>query len=127
MVTSSVFACVRITSVVLRINIPNNVRHIIVAEGMRDRCVMISEATAKWRNAYDADLKLLAIGHRNRNALLPRLVLADCGRVAELSTKGIVSLTSISWPPALFLSRTSRTAAHPGIFRGLFMSVRLVS
>ena len=43
-----------------------------------------------------------------------RCVSADCGRVAVLSTKGIVSLISINRPPPLFMWRKSRTAAHPG-------------
>ena len=35
-----------------------------------------------------------------------------------LSTKGIVSLPSISRPPPLFLLRSSRTAAYPGVLCG---------
>ena len=44
-----------------------------------------------------------------------------------LSTKGIVSLTSISRPPPLFLWRSSRTAAHPGVLSDLVLLVSLVS
>ena len=54
----------------MRINIPNNKRHFIVAEGVRDRCVVISAATANWQNADVVDVQLLAIGHCNRNPLL---------------------------------------------------------
>ena len=52
---------------------------------------------------------------------------ADWGRAAVLSTKGIMSLISISRPPPLFLWRLSRTAAHPGVFSGLVLLVSLVS
>ena len=38
-----------------------------------------------------------------------------------LSTKEIMSLISISRPPPLFLWRSSRTRAHPGIFSGLVL------
>ena len=44
-----------------------------------------------------------------------------------LSTKGIVSLISISRPPPLFLWRSSRTTAHPGVLSGLVLLVSLVS
>ena len=44
-----------------------------------------------------------------------------------LSTKGIVSLISISSPPPLFLWRSSRTAAHPGVLGGLGLLVSLAS
>ena len=44
-----------------------------------------------------------------------------------LSTKGIVSLISISRPPPLFLWRSSRTADHPGVLGGLVLLVSLVS
>ena len=43
------------------------------------------------------------------------------------STKGIVSMTSISRPPPLLLWRSSRTATHPGVFSDLVLSVSLVS
>ena len=42
-----------------------------------------------------------------------------------LSTKGIVSLISISSPPPLFLWRSSRTAAHLDILSGLVLLVIL--
>ena len=42
---------------------------------------------------------------------------------AVLSTKGIVSLISISRPPPLFLWRSCRTAAHPGVLSGLVLLV----
>ena len=44
-----------------------------------------------------------------------------------LSTKGIVSLISIRRPPPLFLWRSSRTAAHPGVFNGLALMVRIAA
>ena len=44
-----------------------------------------------------------------------------------LSTKGIVSLIGISRPPPLFLWRSSRKAAQPGVLSGLFLLVYLVS
>ena len=53
----------------MRINIPNNKRHFFVAEEELDRCVVTSAATATWRNVDVVDVQLLAIGHRNRNAL----------------------------------------------------------
>ena len=34
----------------MRINIPNNKRHFVVAEEVHDRCVVTSAATATWRN-----------------------------------------------------------------------------
>ena len=42
-----------------------------------------------------------------------------------LSTKGMVSLISISRPPPLFLWRSSRTAAHHGVLSGLVLLVSL--
>ena len=53
------------------INIPNNKRHLVVAEEVRDRCVVTSAATATLRNV---DVQLLAIGHRNQNALLLQMI-----------------------------------------------------
>ena len=44
-----------------------------------------------------------------------------------LSTKGIVSLISISRLPPLFLWRSSRTAANPDVLSGLDLLVSLVS
>ena len=44
-----------------------------------------------------------------------------------LSTKGIVSLIRISKPTPLFLWRSCCTAAHPGVFSGLFLLVSMVS
>ena len=44
-----------------------------------------------------------------------------------MSTRGIVSLISISRPMPLFLWRLSRTAAHHGVFSGLDLLVSLVS
>ena len=52
---------------------------------------------------------------------------ADCVGAAVLSTKGIVSLISISRPPPLFLWRSSRTAAHPGVFSSLVLLTSFVS
>ena len=66
-VTSFIFVCVRIPSGVMRINISNNKRHFVVAEEVRDRCVVTSAATGTWQNV---DVQLLAIGHCDRNALL---------------------------------------------------------
>ena len=54
----------------MRINIPNNKRHFVVAEEMRDRCIVTTAATATWRNVDVVDVQLLAFGHRNRYALL---------------------------------------------------------
>ena len=54
----------------MRINIPNNRRHLVVAEEVRDGCVAISAAATTWRNVDVADMQLLAIWHRNRNVLL---------------------------------------------------------
>ena len=44
-----------------------------------------------------------------------------------LSTKGIVSLISISRSPPLFLWRSNRTTAHSGVLSGLVLLVSLVS
>ena len=44
-----------------------------------------------------------------------------------LSTKGIVSLIGICWPPPLFLCRSSRTAAHPGVLCGLDLLVSWIA
>ena len=44
-----------------------------------------------------------------------------------LSTKAVVSLISISRPPPLFLWRSSRTAANPGVLGGLVLLVSMVS
>ena len=49
----------------MRINIPNNKRHFVGVEEVRDRCVVTSAATAKWRNVDVVDLQLLEIGHCN--------------------------------------------------------------
>ena len=54
----------------IRINIPKNKRHLVVAEEVRDRCVVASATTATWRNIDVVDVQLLAIGHRNQNSLL---------------------------------------------------------
>ena len=54
----------------MRINIPNNKRHLVVAEEVHDRCVVTSAATAMWRNVDAVDVQLLAIGHCSQNALL---------------------------------------------------------
>ena len=51
----------------MRINIPDNKRHFVVAEEVSDRCVVTSAATATWQNV---DVQLLAIGHCDRNAML---------------------------------------------------------
>ena len=69
MFASFIFACVRISSGVMRINIPNNKRHFVVAEELRDRCAMTSAATATWRNVDVVDVYLLSIGYCNQNAL----------------------------------------------------------
>ena len=54
----------------MRLDIPNNGRHFVVAEEVRDRFVVTSAATSTWRNIDIVDGQLLAIGHRNRNAML---------------------------------------------------------
>ena len=54
----------------MHINIHNNERYFVVAEEVRDRCVVTSAATATWRNVDVVDVQFLAIGHRNPNALL---------------------------------------------------------
>ena len=54
----------------MRINIPKNKRHFVVAEEVRDRCVVTIATTATWGNVDVVDVQLLAIGHCNRNALL---------------------------------------------------------
>ena len=59
----------------MRINIPNNKRHFVVAEDVRDRCVVSSAATATWRNVDVVDVQLLVIGHRDRNAMLLQMRL----------------------------------------------------
>ena len=53
----------------MRINIPQSKRHFVVAELVRDRCVVTSAATAMWRNVDVVDVQLLVIGHCNRGAL----------------------------------------------------------
>ena len=45
-----IFVWVRIPSGVMPINFINNKRHFVVAEEVRDRCVVASAATAIWRN-----------------------------------------------------------------------------
>ena len=69
---------------------------------MRDRCAVTSAATATWRNVDVVDVQLLAIGHRNRNALLLQMRIDLLWKKGVLSTKGIVSLISISRLPSLF-------------------------
>ena len=57
----------------MRINIPNNKRHFVVTEEVRDRCVVTSAATATWRNVDVVDVQLLAIEHCNRNTFLLKM------------------------------------------------------
>ena len=67
----------------MRINIANNMRHYVVAEEVRDRCVVTNAATATWRIV---DVQLLAIGHRNQNALVLQMrigLLWMSGRVVD--------------------------------------------
>ena len=59
----------------MRIDIPNNKRHFVVAKKVRDRCVVTSAATATCRNVDVVDVQLLPIGHRNRNALLIQMMI----------------------------------------------------
>ena len=59
----------------MRINIPNNKRHFVVAEEVRDRCVVTSTAIATWRIVDAVDVQLMAIGHRNQNALLLQMAI----------------------------------------------------
>ena len=54
----------------IRIDIPDNKRHFIIAEEVCDRCIVISAASATWLNVDVVDMQLLAIGHRNPNAFL---------------------------------------------------------
>ena len=54
----------------MRINIPNDKRHFVVAEEVRERCVVTSAATVTWRNVNVVDVQLLAIGHCDQNTLL---------------------------------------------------------
>ena len=70
----------------MRINIPNDKRHFVVAEEVRDRCVVTSAATATWRNVDVVGVQLLAIGYCNRYALLLQMRigwLRKSGRVVE--------------------------------------------
>ena len=53
----------------MHINIPKK-RHFVVAEEVRDLCIVTSAAAATWQNVDAVDVQLLAIGHRDRNALL---------------------------------------------------------
>ena len=55
---------------VMRINIPNKKRHFVVAEEVRDRCVVTTAATVTWQNVDVEDVQLLATGYRNPNAWL---------------------------------------------------------
>ena len=68
----------------MRINVTNNKRHVVVAEEVRDRCAVTSAETAMWRNVEVVDVQLLAIGHRNQNALFLQMWIADCRRAAVL-------------------------------------------
>ena len=61
----------------MRINISNNKRDFVVAEEKCDRCVVTSAANAAWRNVNVEDVQLLAIGHRNGNALLLQMRSAE--------------------------------------------------
>ena len=54
----------------MRINIPNNKRHFVVAEEVLDQCDVTSAATAKWRKVDVVDVQMSAIGHCDRNTLL---------------------------------------------------------
>ena len=49
----------------MRINIPNNKRHFVVAEEVRERFVVTCAANATWGNVDVVDEQLLAIGHCN--------------------------------------------------------------
>ena len=46
------------------INIPNNERHFVVAEEVRDRHAVVSASFASWRNVDVVDVQLLSNGHR---------------------------------------------------------------
>ena len=54
----------------MRINIAYNMRHFVVAEEVRDRCGVTNAAIATWRYVDVVYVQLVAIGRRNRNALL---------------------------------------------------------
>ena len=60
----------------MRIDIPINKRHFVIAEEVRDRCVVTCAATATWRNVDVVDVQLLEIGLRNRNDLLLLMKIA---------------------------------------------------
>ena len=47
----------------MHINIPINKRHFVVAEEVRDRCVVTSAETSTWWNVDVVDVKLLAMWH----------------------------------------------------------------
>ena len=57
----------------MRINIPNNKRHVFVAEEVRDRCVVTRAVTSTWRNVDVVDVQLLTIGHCSRNAFFRQI------------------------------------------------------
>ena len=111
----------------MRIDIPNNKRHFVVAEELRDRCVVTSAAPATWRNVNVVDAQLMAIGIVIQILCCFRCGSEDRGRPGVLSTKGIVSLNSISRLPPLFLWRSSRTASRHGFFLGLVLLVSVIS
>ena len=70
----------------MRINIPNNKRHFVVAEEVRDQCIVTSSAAAMWQNVDAVDVQLLAIRHHNRNAMLLQMRigrLRKSGRVVD--------------------------------------------
>ena len=70
MCDSFVLVCVHTLSGVMHINITNNKRHFVIADEVPNRWIVTSTATATWQNVDIVDIQLMAIGHRNRNALL---------------------------------------------------------
>ena len=50
-------------------------RHFVVAEEVRDRCVVACAATATWRNVDVVEVQLLTIGHRNRNVMSLQMII----------------------------------------------------
>ena len=62
----------------MRINIPNDMKHFVVAEEVRDRCVVTRAAGATWRNVDVVDVQLLSIGIVMEIPCFSRCGSADC-------------------------------------------------
>ena len=72
----------------MRINIPDNKRHFVVAKEVRNRCVVTRAAPVTWRNVDVVDVQLLAIGHRNRNALLFHIRIVGLWKSGRVVVEG---------------------------------------